>query len=159
MKSIDGHYIAGFVDGEGCFALNYRADRRYDDDGNKLYEYHYWKAEFAIVLHPADADLLSLIKDKLGVGHISFKRAGDQVRYSVQNTAELNNVIVPFFEKNSLLGTKAKDFQLWSQAVKLLHVHRQKERTGKSHPLDKYLEQKLSGIKAQIDYVKRRGRV
>lgn len=156
MKNIDGHYIAGFVDGEGCFALNYRADRRYDDDGNKLYEYHYWKAEFAIVLHPADADLLYLIKSKLKVGNISFKRAGDQVRYSVQNTTELNNIIIPFFEKNLLFSTKAKDFQLWSQAVKLLCIHRQKERIGKSRSLGKSLEQKLSEIKAQMDCIKRR---
>ena len=158
MKNLDGHYIAGFVDGEGCFALNYRADKRYDDDGNKIYEYHYWKTEFAIVSHPSDAELLHLIKDKLGVGNISFKKAGDQVRYSVQNTSELNNAIIPFFEENSLFGTKAKDFRLWSQAVKLLYIHRQKERTGKSRPLDKSLEQKLSEIKTQMDHIKRRGR-
>ena len=97
MKSLNNHYIAGFVDGEGCFALNYRTDKRYNSDGNKIYEYHYWTTEFAIVLHPLDADLLGLIKDSLGIGNISFKRAGDQVRYSVQNTAELNNIIVPFF--------------------------------------------------------------
>lgn len=158
MKSLNDSYIAGFVDGEGCFALNYRADRRYDDDGNKLYEYHYWKTEFAIVLHPSDAGLLNLIKERFGVGNISFKRAGDQVRYSVQNTSELHDVIVPFFEKNPLFGTKAKDFELWSQAVKLLYAHRQKERTGKSRPLDKDLEEKLSEIKSQTDHIKRRGR-
>jgi len=159
MKNLNDNYIAGFVDGEGCFALNYRADRRYDGDGNKLYEYHYWKTEFAIVLHPSDAALLHLIKDKLGVGNISFKRAGDQVRYSVQNTTELNNTIVPFFEKNSLFGTKARDFQLWSQAVRLLYIHRQEKKTGRSRPLDKSVEKKLCELKANIDHIKRKGKV
>ncbi len=159
MRILNSHYIAGFVDGEGCFALNYRADRRYDSNGNKIYEYHYWTTEFAIVLHPSDANLLHLIKDSLGVGHISFKRAGDQVRYSVQNTTELNNIVVPFFEKNSLFGTKAKDFELWSQAIKLLHIHRQKKRTGRSRPLDRSVEQKLRELKSQMDHIKRKGRV
>lgn len=158
MKGLDGHYIAGFVDGEGCFSLNYRADRRYDDEGNKLYEYHYWKTEFAIVLHPSDANLLHLIKDYLGTGNISFKRAGDQVRYSVQNTTELDSVIVPFFEENQLFGTKAKDFQLWSQAVRLLNIHKQKERTGKSRPLDESTEKKLRELKVKMDVIKKRGR-
>lgn len=159
MEGLNNHYIAGFVDGEGCFSLNYRADRRYDGNGNKIYEYHYWKTEFAIVLHPIDADLLRLIKDKLGVGNISFKRAGDQVRYSVQNITELNDVIVPFFEENPLFGTKAKDFQLWSQAVKLLNTHKQKKRTGQGRPLDESVEKKLRGIKVQMDSIKKKGRI
>lgn len=159
MKNpLSDNYIAGFVDGEGCFALNYRADRRYDSDGNKIYEYHYWKTEFAIVLHPSDADLLHLIKERFGVGNVSFKRAGDQVRYSVQNTTELNNVIVPFFEKNLLFGTKAKDFRLWSQAVKFLYIHRQEKKKGRSHPLDERTEQKLGELKIQMDHIKRKGR-
>lgn len=159
MKGLDSRYIAGFVDGEGCFALNYRADRRYDGKGNKIYEYHYWKTEFAIVLHPSDAELLRLIKQSLGVGSISFKRAGDQVRYSVQNVLDLNNVIVPFFKKNPLFGTKAKDFELWSQAVHLLYTHRQKKRVGRNNPLEESAEKKLQELKVKINYIKRKGRV
>lgn len=151
MQELNGDYVAGFVDGEGCFALNYRADRRYDSAGNQLYEYHYWKTEFAIVLHPSDADLLGLIRDAIGVGRISFKRAGDQVRYSVQNTAELNDVVVPFFKENPLFGKKAEDFQLWSEAVKLLHLHKKEKK-------DESVEQKLRELKSKMDRIKKKGR-
>gem|GEM_PF-6727427 len=42
---ISGEYVAGFVDGEGCFALKFRRDVRRDRMGSP--EYFYWDAEFA----------------------------------------------------------------------------------------------------------------
>lgn len=42
-KILPGDYIAGFVDGEGCFALKFRRDVRHDRPGNP--EYYYWDIE------------------------------------------------------------------------------------------------------------------
>jgi hypothetical protein len=153
--SISSDYIAGFVDGEGCFALKYRADRKYKE-GKLLKEYFYWTAEFAIVLHITDTELLKTIQSVLGVGHISFAKVGDQVRYSVQNTSHLHNVIIPFFERFPLLGSKGKDFSLWAAAVRLLFQHQSMGKVGKSRPMDPVIENKLKELKKKVDAHKRK---
>ena len=39
--------------------------------------------------------------------------------YVVKRIAELHNHIIPFFKDYPLLGKKAQDFALWSEAVEL----------------------------------------
>lgn len=156
LRNPSADYITGFVDGEGCFALKYRADRKYDKQGNQIKEYYYWTAEFAIVLHPSDAQLLSSIQKALGVGNISYKKTGDQVRYSVQRTSDLAGVIIPFFDKNPLLGNKSNDYSLWKEAVHLIWNHQQRRVPGKPHPMNHSSVIKLTELKRKIDMHKRR---
>ena len=61
-RNIDD-YIAGFVDGEGCFAFSMRRDVRNERRNPKTYLS--WKAMFAIVLRSDDIDMLKLIMDRL----------------------------------------------------------------------------------------------
>lgn len=144
--SLPGDYIAGFVDGEGCFALKYRKDRQRNKDG-KVREYSYWTAEFAIVLHPSDASILNQMRETLGVGGVSFKKAGDQVRLSVQKTQELKEVIIPFFTRFPLRAIKLKDFELWSRAVEIIHNHQQGIKDGRSKPLASASHEELHKLK------------
>ena len=111
-------YIAGFVDGEGCFGLSMRRDVRNERKSKKMYLS--WKAVFAIELRSDDKDILVMIKDRLGCGSISYYKEGKVVRYQVSNLDDLGNVVVPFFMEHPLIGKKAKDFELWKDAVKLL---------------------------------------
>lgn len=112
-------YIAGFVDGEGCFALKFRRD--FKDKRKKQKEYFYWTAEFAIVLRSDDSDILRYIKETLRCGNINFAKNRNQVRYSVQDIEKLKNIIIPFFKTNRLFGKKQYDFDLWSEAVEILY--------------------------------------
>ncbi len=121
---LSGDYIAGFVDGEGCFALKFRKDRKQNLGNKKLREYFYWGVEFAIVLRSDDIQILELIKDELGCGSITHANNGAQVRYSIQNTKDLAEKIVPFFKQHELRAKKAADFDLWSQAVEILNKHK-----------------------------------
>lgn len=155
MNKLSNDYIVGFVDGEGCFALKYRVDRQLNKN-KTVREYKYWGGEFVIVLHPFDFRLLELVRGKLGVGQISYTSAGDQVRFSVQNTQELKDVIVPFFEKNPLHGIKSKDFELWAEAIKIIAKHKSKTRRGIPNPVDAETQKTLEGLKSQIDGLKRR---
>jgi len=157
VESLSGDYVAGFVDGEGCFALKFRTDKQRNKDGTYR-QYQYWGAEFAIVLHPLDAAILELIREKLGVGKISYKKAGDQVRLSVQSTQELLRNIIPFFEKYPLRGIKRQDFILWCKAVSLIANHKSKTRRGYSNPMGDQIEKELTLIKSKIDSLKRRGK-
>ncbi len=119
-----GDYIAGFVDGEGCFALKFRRDRQKNVGNQKVREYFYWGAEFAIQLRSDDFKILGLIKEALGCGSVNFLKKSGQVRYSVQNIKDQKEKIVPFFDKYSILGKKGPDFDLWSRGIKILSKHR-----------------------------------
>ena len=60
MEKLPGDYIAGFIDGEGCFALKFRRDVRRERKNNPVY--YYWDIEFAVVLRGDDKDILNNIK-------------------------------------------------------------------------------------------------
>lgn len=120
-EELSGDYIAGFVDGEGCFALTFRKDVKHNITNNKAREYYYWGVQFAIVLRPDDTHILELIKDKLGCGSITYTSNGSQARYSVQNTKDLAEKVIPFFRQHKLRAKKSADFNLWSQAVEILN--------------------------------------
>ena len=123
-EKLSGDYIAGFVDGEGCFALKFRKDTKYNVNKNNPREYYYWGVEFAIVLRSDDTHILELIKKEFDCGSITFTKNEEQVRYSIQNTKNLSEKIVPFFRQHRLRAKKAMDFNLWSQAVEILNKHK-----------------------------------
>ena len=123
-SKLSGDYIAGFVEGEGCFALKFRRDRQKNVGGQKVREYFYWGAEFVIQLRSDDFRILNLVKDVLGCGSVNVLKKSEQVRYSVQNIKDLREKIIPFFEKYPIYGKKGSDFDLWSRGIKILSEHR-----------------------------------
>lgn len=118
MEKLPGDYIAGFVDGEGCFALKFRRDIRHERKNKPVY--FYWDVEFAIELRSDDKELLEKIQATLGCGKISVSRRGT-ARYSVERIDDLITTIVPFFSKYKLRGKKQPDFELWKEAVTIFH--------------------------------------
>jgi hypothetical protein len=121
-EKLPGDYIAGFVDGEGCFALGFRRDVRHDRKGAP--EYFYWDIAFAIVLRDDDSQILEMIKETLGCGRISTTK-NSSVRYEVSDVNDLINKIVPFFKNNPLRAKKRLDFKLWKEALMILNRNKQ----------------------------------
>lgn len=120
-KVLPPQYIAGLVDGEGCFALNFRRDKRHERRGRP--EYFYWKVAFYIVLRKDDQPLLERVRDTLGCGSITV--SGQQARYGIQDMVLLRERIVPFSLEYRLYGKKWQDFVLWAEALDILHRTRQ----------------------------------
>ena len=114
VEKLPGDYIAGFVDGEGCFALKFRRDIRYKRKGQPVY--FYWDIEFAILLRGDDRELLERIMATLDCGRISMDQRG-AARYAVNVINDLSEKIVPFFMKYHLHGKKRHDFELWREAL------------------------------------------
>ncbi len=117
VDKLPGDYIAGFVDGEGCFALKFRRDVRHERKNKPVY--FYWDIEFAIGLRGDDREILERIKGTLGCGKISMDKRGT-AQYSVDDIDDLSSKIVPFFEKYQLRAKKKLDFDLWKEALILL---------------------------------------
>lgn len=120
MVKLSADYIAGFVDGEGCFALKFRREIRRERKGAP--EYFYWDIEFAIVLREDDREILERIKETFGCGRMSISKSG-QARYAVNDISDLNDKIVPFFDRYRLQAKKKHDFQLWKEAVAIIKMN------------------------------------
>jgi len=116
-RKISEEYIAGFVDGEGCFSLTMRKDKG---------RYLYWKALFAIELREDDSQILKIIQEFFNCGSILFNSRG-VVRYQITDSAVLLNTIVPFFSKYSLIGKKGSDFILWKEAIEIINKNKKKK--------------------------------
>lgn len=117
MSRLPGDYIAGFVDGEGHFGLNFRRDIRYKRKGQPVY--HRWLPVFAINISFDDRKIVEGIKDTLGCGIISVLKRG-QVYYAVNDFDDILNKVIPFFGRYKLRAKKAESFRRWKEAVLIL---------------------------------------
>lgn len=129
QNKISPHYIAGFVDGEGCFGLQFRKDVKHKRPGSPVY--YSWKAQFMITARKDERELFEKIKNFLGCGNIYDQkkyniRQGDEIHYCVSNLDDLNNIISPFFKKYKLQGKKKNDFDLWTEAVDILYRNKKR---------------------------------
>jgi hypothetical protein len=101
----DPHWITGFVSGEGNFDVNitrsthklgYRAQLR-----------------FRISQHERDIKLMENIAKYLGSGKIYKYPNKSAVSLTIVKLSDLINIVIPFFNKNSLLGVKLFDYLDW----------------------------------------------
>lgn len=109
-------WLSGFVDGEGCFAVRAMNDRKTIR----------FIASFGVNLRRDDVEVLRLIRSFFGCGNIhngniAAGRSGNPfARYQVTKIKELNDVIVPHFDKYPLLAKKKNDFNTFKLAVGLM---------------------------------------
>lgn len=106
--SLHPYWISGFTDAEGSFII-----KTYEAKNRK----YGWRIEavFQISLHKRDEILLNRIKEYFGVGSFSVDR--NYIAYVVRSLKDLNQIIIPFFEKYNLITQKKSDFELFKQIV------------------------------------------
>lgn len=138
IEKLSGDYIAGFVDGEGCFFISFRRDVRHERGKRSGIKpvYFYWDIGFAIVLREDDKEILEKIKDTLDCGEVTGPNKQKQVRFQITGINDLSDKIVPFFEKHPLHAKKKFDFRLWKKAIEIfkrnqrLNLNRKKGEKG-----------------------------
>jgi len=122
---ISPEWIAGFTDAEGCF---------YFYIGKQILK---GKQSSTWLLNPSleigqnthDVAVLELIKNYLNCGRIKPTRKDNSLeeakslpklsRYVVSNMTDITNVIIPFFDKYSLLTSKSLDYKDWKHLIEL----------------------------------------
>jgi hypothetical protein len=122
---ITNEWLLGFVDGEGCFhiGINNNKSMRL---GKQIIP------EFTIVQHVRDVNLLYSIKDYLKCGIVQSNRGKNDIKlnqsprwcYRVRAIKDLNQIIIPFFDKHSLLTTKQKDFLDFKTVVNMINLRK-----------------------------------
>jgi hypothetical protein len=109
-----GHYIAGFVDGEGSFNVPVR---RSGDRGLP------WRVSLSFNVSQVGPEAPLFLRQTFGVGTVRGR--GDGVfYYEVTRPAELEARVFPFFERFPLRGPKAHDLAVFRQIACLVRSGR-----------------------------------
>ena len=130
QNQLNPYYIVGFVDGEGCFGLQFRKDIRHERTNSPTY--YSWKAQFMITAREDEKELFEKIKDYFNCGNVYNQkknniRQGDEIHYCVSSLDNLKNIISPFFKKYHLHGKKRNDFDLWAEAIDIMHKNKKEK--------------------------------
>ena len=110
------YYLAGFVDGEGCFNISLKKQK-----SAKLN----WVLDpvFHVTQHSRNKSILYDLQKIFECG-IVIKKYGqpDTMQFIVQSRREIIDKIIPFFKKYPLI-TKKRDFEIFAEVVFELEKH------------------------------------
>jgi len=131
-------WIIGFVDGEGCFSINFvkQSTKQETNRIRRGYKTGYQIAhEFAVVQGEKSLPVLKDLKNFFKVGGIYINRRYDNhkenlYRFSVSKRDDLINVIIPFFKQNKLRTSKRNDFNLFVKCLKLMSQNKHLTKEG-----------------------------
>ena len=125
---LDGNYVAGFVDGEGCFYIRHYEKKKYSCP------------EFAIKVRLDDWQIICAIKESLGCGKIFRKqeknRHNQAIGLLICRKEDIIKKVIPFFETYPLLAKKKVDFDLWKEAALMWSNGEFKTEKGKKRLLE-----------------------
>ncbi|RYE15610.1 MAG: hypothetical protein EOP34_02500 [Rickettsiales bacterium] len=65
---------------------------------------------FKITQHEKDKVLLTAIKEYFNCGYCYLRKTENTMDFKVTNFSVVNEIIIPFFIKNPILGVKSLDF-------------------------------------------------
>ncbi len=106
-------YIAGFVDGEGCFSVSI-----YPHPTVRYGARFQIQPCFQVYQERANVEILERIRDYFGFGSIASKGPNSTVMtLSIQSRRALLSVVIPFFEQYPLFSLKHKDFLKFKEIV------------------------------------------
>lgn len=114
---LNADYIAGFVDGEGCFSITI------NKNGSKLPEV---RLLFEIELREDDRDILRQIQKTLDCGHIyqlsyaRYQQWRPHVKYKVSSFRDISTKVIPFFQKTPLRAKKRFQFQRFCKVAEMV---------------------------------------
>jgi len=121
-------WISGFTDGEGCFTVSVikNLTTRF---GKQIFP------EFVITQGAKSLDALNAIKDFFGCGSIVLNKRYDNhnedlYRYCVRSISELQEKIIPFFERFKLRTHKQNDFIIFKEIIRMMSAKKHLKEKG-----------------------------
>ena len=111
QERLDPIWVAGFVDGEGCFYVGINRIQKMSLGWQVL-------PEFRVVQHERDEVLLQRIRAFFGFGSVQPNH-GDRLDFRVRGLENLTEV-VRFFERYPLQSKKREDFRTFAEVIDLM---------------------------------------
>jgi hypothetical protein len=109
-----GHYVAGFVDGEGSFNVPIRRER---DRGLP------WRVSLSFNVSQIGPEAPELLRSVYGVGTVRGRSDG-VFYFEVTKPTDLVERVFPFFERFRLRGPKERDLAVFRQITELVRSGR-----------------------------------
>jgi LAGLIDADG endonuclease len=116
-------YIAGFVDGEGCFTVSF-------SPRSKLLIGWEVRPSFSVSQNADRSEVLVLMQKYFGCGSIRPDRSDKTLKYEVRSLDDLVEHVVPFFEAYPLLSSKQRDFERFAQVCRLVRARAHRSQPG-----------------------------
>lgn len=116
-------YLAGLIEGEGCFGLYYGVKKDVLSNGETK-EYPYYKPMFKIGVRDDDAELINQILETL---KIKSKLITTKTDWNTNPILSLqlygNNVLklISFLGVNPFVGKKKKEYEIWCEAIRYFY--------------------------------------
>ena len=120
-------WITGFVDGEGCFSINFI--RQPDRCNRKGYKTGFQVAhEFAVAQGAKSVESLYMLIEFFGVGAVYINKRYDNhkehmYRYCVRKRSDLFQTIIPFFSRYPLRTSKLRDFLKFAECLRMIETN------------------------------------
>ena len=150
-------WIIGFVDGEGCFSINFikQSDRKEKTRIRKGYKTGFQIGhEFAVTQGISSLESLKRLKKFFGVGGLYINKRYDNhkedlYRYCVRKREDLLEIIIPFFRKYHLRTSKKKNFDIFVRCMNLIsrNSHLTKSGVIKIMKMTEFMNHKKSKVK------------
>lgn len=116
-----GHWLAGFIDGEGCFTIGRYKDVRCGSVG--------YNCRMALAVREDDRPLLEEIQRCVGFGYlrrrVPTRRMVPNAKPTVQWGVQTKNgclTLVELLDVYPLRSKKARDYAVWREAVLAWHA-------------------------------------
>ncbi len=121
QERLDPNWVAGFVDGEGCFHVAFNRQPKMRLGLQVL-------PEFRIVQHARDELLLHRVKSFFGCGKVTFNH-GDRKELRIRGLENLSKV-VEFFNDFPLQTKKRHDFECFADIIQMMKRGLHNDRLG-----------------------------
>jgi len=114
-----GHYVAGYVDGEGCFCISFNPRQ-------KLATGWEVRPSFSVSQNGDRAEVLYRIQAMFQCGTIRRDPANQTLKYETRSLQMIVEHVIPFFQRFPLLSAKYNDFLAFKAVCELmvLDAHR-----------------------------------
>ncbi len=98
----DFNWLAGFIEGEGCFQVVIQESSPKTRPSVSL--------RFTLTQHSRDAELMKSLVNCLGCGRYYLVSGRDEGYFIVSSFSDISAKIIPFLEKYPLVGSKQQDY-------------------------------------------------
>ena len=109
------YWVAGFTSGEGSFYVNTSVSSS-TKSGSQVQLFFY------ITQHIRDKELLNKLISFFGIGRYHSIKGKGWASYECNKFSDIITIIIPFFEKYSVVGVKRQDFEDWTQIAKIVEA-------------------------------------
>jgi len=107
-----GHFLAGFVEGEGSFNVSLRRKADYKVS---------WQVVMSFNVSQKDPSILRILNKELNCGIIKVRRKDLLYSYDVTNPQDIIQRVIPYFQRFSLLSeSKRKNFAIFCKIARIM---------------------------------------